>query len=40
ERQLLIRNTILKLKEPKGVVHFERPAGVNDFTKILATRLD
>ncbi|RHZ60327.1 hypothetical protein Glove_355g68 [Diversispora epigaea] len=39
-KSTLIRNTILKLKEPKGVVHFECPSEMNNFTKELANHLD
>ncbi|RIA98869.1 P-loop containing nucleoside triphosphate hydrolase protein [Glomus cerebriforme] len=36
----LIQNTILKLKKPKGVVHFKCPSDVNEFSKELAKHLD
>ncbi|RHZ65139.1 hypothetical protein Glove_319g144 [Diversispora epigaea] len=39
-KSTLIQNTIMKLKEPKGVVHFECPLEVNDFAKELANHLN
>ncbi|RIA95722.1 P-loop containing nucleoside triphosphate hydrolase protein [Glomus cerebriforme] len=36
----LIRNIILKLKKPKGVVHFECPSVMDDFSKQLASHLN
>ncbi|RHZ81269.1 hypothetical protein Glove_122g8 [Diversispora epigaea] len=39
-KTILVQNSILNLQEPKGVIHFECPSDVKEFTKNLSKHLD